>query len=211
MIRTCPKAIYPESPGPQRALRHQFDPFEQTRSRLTALNNVGHPIQKIELLILGGTWSAYSYGYQKWFIQRCLDALNGQELTSLAQAQTRNEQAPSRCVGLTIETRPDWVTPEEVVRLRRLGVTRVQIGIQSLDDRILALNERGHDMEAARRACRLLRAAGFKLLLHWMPNLYGATPESDREDFARLWSDPDIQPDDLKIYPCALVEGTESV
>ena len=204
-----PKSYLSREPGAQRALRHQFDPFEQTRSRLTALNNVGHPIQKVELLILGGTWSAYSHAYQEWFIQRCLDALNGQELATLAEAQTRNEQAPSRCVGLTVETRPDWITPEEVVRLRRLGVTRVQIGIQSLDDRILALNERGHDMEAARHACRLLRAAGFKLLLHWMPNLYGATPESDREDFARLWSDPDMQPDDLKIYPCALVEGTE--
>lgn len=204
-----PKSYLSREPGAQRALRHQFDPFEQTHSRLTALNNVGHPIQKVELLILGGTWSAYPHRYQEWFIHRCLDALNGQESTTLAEAQDRNEQAPSRCVGLTVETRPDWITPEEVVRLRRLGVTRVQIGIQSLDDRILALNNRGHDMEAARRACRLLRAAGFKLLLHWMPNLYGATPESDREDFARLWTDPDMRPDELKIYPCALVEDTE--
>ena len=204
-----PKSYLSREPGAQRALRHQFDPFEQTHSRLTALNNVGHPIQKVELLILGGTWSAYPHSYQEWFIHRCLDALNGHESATLAEAQDRNEQAPSRCVGLTVETRPDWITPEEVVRLRGLGVTRVQIGIQSLDDRILALNNRGHDMEAARRACRLLRAAGFKLLLHWMPNLYGATPESDREDFARLWSDPDMQPDELKIYPCALVEDTE--
>ena len=151
--------------GAQRALRNRFDPFEQTRSRLTALNNVGHPIQKVEILILGGTWSAYPHGYQEWFIHRCLDALNGQESATLAEAQDRNEQAPSRCVGLTVETRPDWITPEEVVRLRQLGVARVQIGIQSLDDRILALNNRGHDMAAARYACRLLRAAGFKLLL----------------------------------------------
>ncbi len=100
------------------------------------------------------------------------------------------------------------MTPDEVLRLRRLGVTRVQLGVQSLDDRILALNGRGHDVEATRRACRLLRAAGFKLHLHWMPNLYGATPQSDREDFARLWADPDIRPDDLKIYPTALLAGT---
>lgn len=203
-----PKSYLSREPGAQRALRHQFDPFEQTHSRLTALSNVGHPIQKVELIVLGGTWSAYAQAYQGWFIRRCLDALNGEESVTLAEAQARNEQAPSRCVGLTVETRPDWVTSEEVVRLRRLGVTRVQIGIQSLDDRILTLNERGHTMETARRACRLLRAAGFKLLLHWMPNLYGATPTSDREDFARLWSDPDMQPDELKIYPCALVEGT---
>ena len=108
-----------------------------------------------------------------------------------------------------IETRPDWVTPAEVLHLRRLGVTKVQLGVQSLDDRILALNERGHDVEAVRRAVRLLRAAGFKLHLHWMPNLFGATPESDRADFARLWSDPALRPDELKIYPCSIIEGTE--
>lgn len=203
-----PKSYLSREPGAQRALRHKFDPFTQTRSRLTALGNVGHPTEKIELLILGGTWSAYAWSYQEWFVQRCLDALNGHDSASLAEAQVRNEHAPSRCVGLTVETRPDWVTPDEILRLRRLGVTRVQIGIQSMDDRILALNQRGHSVEAARRACRLLRAAGFKLLLHWMPNLYGATPESDRADFMRLFSDPDLQPDELKIYPCALIEGT---
>ncbi len=88
-------------------------------------------------------------------------------------------------------------------------MTKVQLGVQSLDERILSLNQRGHDLEAARRAVRLLRAAGFKLLLHWMPNLHGATPESDRADFARLWSDPALRPDELKIYPCSIIEGTE--
>ena len=203
-----PKSYLAREPGAQRALRHGFDPFEQTRNRLTALHNVGHPTDKIELLILGGTWGAYPHGYGEWFIQRCLDAMNGQDSASLAEAQRLNEQAPSRCVGLTIETRPDWVTPDEVIRLRRLGVTRVQLGVQSLDDQILALNQRGHGVEATRAACRLLRAAGFKLHVHWMPNLYGATPESDRADFARLWADADIRPDDLKIYPTALLAGT---
>jgi elongator complex protein 3 len=112
-------------------------------------------------------------------------------------------------VGLTIETRPDWITPDEILRLRHLGVTRIQIGVQSLDDQILALNQRGHDVAAVRRACRLLRTAGFKLHLHWMPNLLGATPESDLADFGQLWSDPDLRPDELKIYPCALLAGTK--
>ena len=204
-----PKSYLAREPGAQRALRHGFDPFEQTRSRLTALHNVGHSTEKVELLILGGTWGAYSHSYGAWFIQRCLDALNGRASSSLLEAQTWNEHAAHRCVGLTIETRPDWVTPEEVLRLRGLGVTRVQLGVQSLDDEILALNQRGHDLAATRRACRLLRAAGFKLHLHWMPNLYGATPASDRADFARLWSDPDLRPDDLKIYPTALIADTE--
>ena len=205
---SMPKSYLAREPGAQRALRHGFDPYQQTRSRLTALHNTGHPTGKVELLILGGTWGAYPHSYGAWFIQRCLDALNGGDSASLHEAQRLNQQAPSRCVGMTIETRPDWVTPDEVLRLRRLGVTRVQLGLQSLDDRILALNGRGHDVEATRRACRLLRAAGFKLHLHWMPNLYGATPQSDREDFARLWADPDIRPDDLKIYPTALLAGT---
>jgi elongator complex protein 3 len=206
---TMPKSYLAREPGAQRALRHDFDPYQQTRSRLTALYNTGHPTDKVELLILGGTWGAYAHTYGEWFIQRCLDAMNGLDSATLPEAQRLNQQAPSRCVGLTIETRPDWVTPDEVIRLRRLGVTRVQLGVQSLDDRILALNGRGHDVEATRRACRLLRAAGFKLHLHWMPNLYGATPQSDQEDFARLWADPDIRPDDLKIYPTALLAGTE--
>jgi elongator complex protein 3 len=128
---------------------------------------------------------------------------------ALTDAQTRNETAPHRNVGLVIETRPDWVTPDEVVHLRRLGVTKVQLGVQSLDDRLLALNQRGHDVATVRRAVGLLRAAGFKLHLHWMPNLYGATPESDHADFARLWSDPGLRPDELKIYPCSIIAGTE--
>jgi elongator complex protein 3 len=108
-----------------------------------------------------------------------------------------------------VETRPDWVTPDEIRHLRRLGVTKVQIGVQSLDDEILALNKRGHDVAAVRQALGLLRTAGFKLHLHWMPNLYGATPERDRADFARFFSDPAIRPDELKIYPCSLIAGTE--
>jgi elongator complex protein 3 len=203
-----PKSYLTREPGAQRALRHGFDPFQQTHNRLTALHNTGHPTDKIELLILGGTWGAYSHAYGEWFVQRCLDAMNGSDSRSLAEAQELNQQARSRCVGLTIETRPDWITPDEIIRLRRLGVTRVQLGVQSLDDRILALNERGHGAEATRLACRLLRAAGFKLHVHWMPNLFGATPAGDRADFARLWEDADIRPDDLKIYPTALLEGT---
>ncbi|MER2600398.1 MAG: tRNA uridine(34) 5-carboxymethylaminomethyl modification radical SAM/GNAT enzyme Elp3 [Caldilineales bacterium] len=203
-----PKSYLAREPGAQRALQHQFDPYRQTRNRLNALHNVGHATDKVELLILGGTWSAYPHDYGNWFVQRCLDALNEQPSASLAEAQMHNETAPNRCVGLTIETRPDWITPQELIRLRGLGVTRVQLGVQSLDDAVLALNARGHDLAVTRRACRRLRAAGFKLHLHWMPNLYGATPASDRADYARLWDDPDLRPDDLKIYPTALLPDT---
>ena len=168
----------------------------------------------MELLILGGTWSAYSRDYREWFVQRCFDAMNAAGdpayagSRSLAEAQAANVHAQHRNVGLVVETRPDWITPEEIRHLRQLGVTKVQIGVQSLDDEILARNRRGHDVAAVRHALGLLRTAGFKLHLHWMPNLFGATPEKDRADFARFFADPAIRPDELKIYPCSLIAGT---
>ncbi len=245
-----PKSYLPNEPGARRAAQCGFDPYRQVATRLATFKAMGHTADKVELLILGGTWAAYSRQYRLWFVQRCLDAMNEEaavcaadggeagaegpgeddaaglaqadlaqaglpqaglaqaDWTTLAAAQHANETAVHRNVGLVVETRPDWVTPDEVVHMRRLGVTKVQLGVQSLDDRILALNQRGHDVAAVRRAMGLLRAAGFKLHVHWMPNLLGATPESDRADFARLWSDPALRPDELKIYPCSIIEGT---
>ncbi|NIM94259.1 MAG: tRNA uridine(34) 5-carboxymethylaminomethyl modification radical SAM/GNAT enzyme Elp3 [Anaerolineales bacterium] len=208
-ITQMPKSYLPDEPGAMRALHHAFDPYDQTSARITALESIGHPTDKIELLILGGTWSAYEDDYQEWFIQRCLDAMNDFESISLQEAQSANEDSLHRNVGLTIETRPDWVTPTEVRRLRKLGVTKVQLGVQSLDDSILELNNRGHGVEETRRATALIRSAGFKVVMHWMPNLLGATLESDREDFMRLWNDESIRPDEIKIYPCQLLDGTE--
>ncbi len=211
-----PKSYIFDEPGCQRAERDGFDPFKQTLGRIQAFETIGHDASKVELLILGGTWSAYSRDYREWFIQRCFDAMNCAAgdtsmatSASLAEARARNVHARHRNVGLVIETRPDWVTPAEIVHLRKLGVTKVQIGVQSLDDEILSINKRGHDVEAVRKALGLLRTAGFKLHLHWMPNLLGATPDSDREDFARFFSDPAIRPDELKIYPCSLIGETE--
>ncbi len=202
-----PKSYLPEEPGAQRALQHQFDPFAQVRARIEALDAVGHPTDKIEMLILGGTWDAYPRAYQAWFVRRLFDALNGRSAATLEEAHLLNEVARHRNVGLVIETRPDWVTPERLRWWRALGVTKVQLGVQSMDDRILALNKRGHTAEDARRAVALLRAAGFKIVVHWMPNLLGATPESDREDFARLWEG--LAPDELKIYPTQLLPNAE--
>jgi elongator complex protein 3 len=202
-----PKSYLPDEPGAQRGLEHDFEPYQQVRSRLAALEAVGHPTDKIELLILGGTWSAYQKDYQEWFVRRCFDALNGADSETLQGAQSLNENARHRNVGLVIETRPDHVNPKELARLRWLGVTKVQMGVQSLDDRILELNKRGHTVEETHRSVALLRAAGFKVVLHWMPNLLGATLQSDARDFARLWQG--LCPDEIKIYPNQLLKNAE--
>jgi len=212
-----PKSYLPDEPGAMRGLEHQFDPYAQVRSRIDQLKSVGHPTDKIELLILGGTWSSYRRDYQEWFIKRCFDAMNEVNdrdqvyiekiKVDLAQAHATNETAGHRNVGLVIETRPDEINAEEIRWLRHLGVTKVQMGAQSLDDHILEINKRGHDVECTHRAVALLRAAGFKVVLHWMPNLLGATPDSDRQDFARLWDG--LCPDEIKIYPNQLLANAE--
>ena len=259
-----PKSYISSEPGAQRAAQHQFDPYTQSFSRLRTYYNIGHATDKVELIILGGTWSSYPEYYQIWFVSRCLQALNsfGQgELESstphrspsvdylaigstidgrqkgrtynqivnefldrsgnlrpssesaawqeLRTVQKENESAIARCVGLVVETRPDHLDLDEVIRMRTLGATKIQIGYQSLSDEVLRLNNRGHDVAATRRAMRLLRQAGFKIHAHWMPNLYGSSPAADVEDFEKMFADPDFRPDELKIYPCSLVETAE--
>jgi elongator complex protein 3 len=203
-----PKSYLPDEPGAMRGLQNNFDPYDQVHSRLDALWAVGHPTDKIELLILGGTWSSYRRDYQEWFVRRCFDAMNGKDAADLEEAQRWNENGEHRNVGLVIETRPDEITSDEIVWLRRLGVTKVQLGAQSLDDHVLDLNKRGHSVADLLQAVALLRAASFKVVLHWMPNLLGATPDSDREDFAHLWSGG-FSPDEIKIYPTQLLENAE--
>ena len=202
-----PKSYLPDEPGARRALDHEFEPYDQVKSRIEALESVGHPTDKIELLILGGTWSSYRRDYQEWFLRRCFDAMNGRDAESLEQSQALNETTEHRCVGLVVETRPDHVDAEELRWLRKLGVTKVQMGAQSLDDHILALNQRGHTVQETSTAVELLRRFGFKIVLHWMPNLLGASTESDRLDFGRLWGG--LCPDEIKIYPTQLLANAD--
>ena len=285
-----PKSYLSDEPGAQRAEQNAFDPYLQTYTRLLSMHNTGHPTEKIEIIVLGGTWSFYPESYQIWFIKRIFDALHdfgegdkrnvndrrheveealrqsskfhpehnitnvtvqgvtmqqtynqvvqdvyknemyrSNELATeiadgnrerspidefatweeLEEAHRFNETAACRSVGLVIETRPDHISEEEVLRVRRLGCTKVQIGFQSLNDDVLRANRRGHNVAATRRAVKLLRKAGFKIHAHWMPNLYGSTPELDIEDYERMFADPDFCPDELKVYPCSLIESAE--
>lgn len=280
-----PKSYLSDEPGAQRAEKNYFDPYLQIYSRLKALSDMGHSTDKIELIILGGTWSFYPEDYQRWFIYECFRAMNefgvkdgrlvrraiyqqtvanlqdqkilvmtdnpqenaaafdskkilaadstyNQVISELyikpekllgldkwqtasweqiAAVQKINELAGSRCVGLVLETRPDHISEAEVLKIRRFGATKTQIGVQSLQDDVLEKNHRGHDVAATRKAFKLLRLAGFKIHAHWMPNLYGSNVKADIADYEKLFFDPDFKPDELKIYPCSLIESAELV
>jgi elongator complex protein 3 len=214
-----PKSYLPNEPGARRAAQCEFDPYRQVITRLATFKAMGHTADKVELLILGGTWSAYSKQYRQWFVQRCLQAMNeangepspadrstaGPESVDwpvLQATQAVNEHAVHRNVGLVVETRPDWVTPAEVVHMRRLGVTKVQLGVQSLDNHILLLNRRGHDVAAVRRGSPPA-LGGFKLRT-LVPNLL-KPPSIGSGDFARLWSIRRSS-DELR-SSCSIIEG----
>ena len=168
----------------------------------------GHPADKIELRVIGGTWSYYPKSYQNWFIKRCFEACNQRKSKNLTDAQKQNEKAKYRIIGLSIETRPDFINPEEIKRLREFGTTMVELGVQSIYDDVLKINLRGHKIKETILATRLLKDAGFKVLYQMMPNLPGSDIERDEKMFKELFSNSDFQPDLLKIYPCALIKSS---
>jgi elongator complex protein 3 len=170
---------------------------------------MGHPTDKVELIVMGGTFLAYPEDYQYQFIKDCFDALNGEESADLEEAKQINQTAKHRCTGLCIETRPDWCRQEEIIRMLEFGTTRVELGVQTLDDGIYRLIRRGHRVEDVVKATALLRENGFKVHYHWMPGLPGSTPEKDLELSKLLFSDSRFRPDGLKLYPTMVVQGTE--
>jgi elongator complex protein 3 len=204
-----PQSYTPESPAVLRAIRCDFDAGEQVKLRLKVLSEMGHPTDKVELIVMGGTFLAYPEDYQYRFIKQCYDALNGEESPTLEEAKQANETARHRCTGLCIETRPDWCRQEEIDRMLEFGTTRVELGVQTLDDEIYRLVRRGHTVEDVVDATTLLKEHGFKVHYHWMPGLPGLTPEADLELFRRLFDDSSFRPDGLKLYPTMVVEGTE--
>ena len=203
-----PKSYLANEPAAARAKGAKFDPYAQVKIRLAALKVNGHKTDKVELIVLGGTWSFYPKTYQQWFIKRCFDALNGKTGKDLARAQHLNETALHRCVGLTLETRPDYIDETEVSRLRQLGCTRVELGVQTIYDPILKLNKRGQTVNQTIKATRLLKMAGFKVTYHIMPNLPGSSIKKDLRLFKDLFSRPDFQPDQVKIYPTVVTKNS---
>jgi len=234
-----PKSYISDEPAVQRAEMNAFDPFLQVQNRLASLALTGNAISKCDVRIIGGTWSVYPTAYQEDFIKNIYDAHTlfssknqraqrgrgartnpfyvpniaesevMERSATLEQAKARNETAESRVIGIAIETRPDWITPEEIVRLRRYGITRVEIGYQTTHDEINTRNQRGHGNDESIRATRLLKDAGFKVVAHMMPGLVGSTPDLDRTSMARVFEDADFRPDELKIYPLVVTPNSE--
>jgi elongator complex protein 3 len=214
-----PKSYLKGEPAVQRAMLADFDPYRQVSLRLESLEAIGHPIDKIELRIIGGTWSYYPEEYQEYFIKECLQAANDfrksrekgknsrkKNERTLAEIEKENERAQARVIGITVETRPDYISKKEIRQLRLLGITRVELGVQSIYNSVLKLNKRGHGLVAITTATKLLKEAGFKISYQMMPNLPGSNLKKDEEMFEKLFSDDRLKPDLLKIYPLALVK-----
>jgi elongator complex protein 3 len=210
----CPKGSNaPQSytgmePAIQRGIRNDYDPFLQTKDRLNQYKLTGHPTDKVEVIILGGTFLALDKDYQEWFTKRILDALNGKESESLEAAQRFNEAAKHRCIGITLETRADYSFEEHINQMLKLGTTRVEIGVQSVYPEVLRKVKRGHTVEDVIKATQLAKDSCLKVTFHCMPGLF-VDIKKDLEQFKILFQDPKFRPDSLKIYPVLVVEGTK--
>jgi elongator complex protein 3 len=204
-----PQSYTPESPAVIRARSCDYNARRQVEVRLKTLAEMGHSTDKVELIIMGGTFLATLPDRQYQLIKDCYDALNGLVSENLAEAQRINETANRRCVGLCIETRPDVCGETEIQRMLDFGTTRVELGVQVLDDAIYHLVQRGHEVADVINTTGLLKHYGFKVYYHWMPGLPGSTPAHDMEMAHILFDNPDFRPDGLKIYPTMVVSGTQ--
>lgn len=204
-----PKSYLSSQPAAARALRNNFHPYRQVKTRIAALEDSGHPTSKLEVIVMGGTWSFLPKKYQSWYVRKCFEAANEQKSHSLEEAQQVNETSAHRIIGLTLETRPDWITEKELVRMRKFGCTRIEIGVQTLDDEVQKLTKRGHLKEDVAKAMQLMRDFGFKICWHLMPGLPGSSPPKDLKWMKEVFSSPDARPDFIKIYPCQVLANSE--
>ncbi len=209
-----PQSYLGNEPALMRGVQTCFDPYLQVKYRLGQYSTIGHNPSKVQLIIMGGTFPAADLDYQEWFVCRCLQSMNDYPRTvtharyDLEKAQVRNGSSKVRCIGMTMETRPDWAGRAQIDRMLRLGATLVEMGVQSLDDQILAGVNRGHKTAHVVKASKSLRDSGLKVGYHMMPGLPGSDPSRDLEDLRRIFEDPDFRPDYLKIYPTLVIGGT---
>ncbi len=214
-VFASPQSYTGEEPAARRAREYDYDPYGQVRGRLSHYQVLGHYVDKADLIVMGGTITARPFEYQSWFVGRCLAAMNDHGQATITEGAdpvveaTRNETAAVRCIGLTFETRPDCATREVIDRMLDLGVTKVELGVQHLSNRVLELIRRGHTVEEVVRANTELRDAGLKVGFHMMPNLPGSPLECDRAVYRALFGDSRFRPDFLKLYPTLVTPGAE--
>lgn len=204
-----PNSYTGHEPSTINAIENQYDPKKQITTKIDKLVAYGHDPAKLELVIVGGTFLFMPKSYQENFIKSCYDALNGFESSNLEEAKRNNENAAVRNVGFTIETKPDYCKKEHVDAMLRYGVTRVEIGVQSLRERIYNIVNRGHNYDDVKESFRIAKDAGYKIVAHMMPGLPTMTPDEDIADFKRLFEDPKLKPDMLKVYPALVVKNTK--
>lgn len=204
-----PRAYTGKEPAVMRALENEYDPYLQVRSRLAQLEAMGHPVDKVELILVGGTFPFLPRTYQEDFVKRCLDAITGKESQSLDQAKSLSESSSIKNVGITVETRPDWSRKGHVDHMLSMGITRVEIGVQTLYDEVYEHIHRDHKVADVVEATQTLKDSGVKVGYHMMLGLPGVDPKRDINAFRRVFEDPDFRPDMLKIYPCLVTPGTQ--
>ncbi len=207
--RNTPQSYTGYEPAAMRACCNNFDPYLQITSRIEQLHAIGHVTDKVDLIIMGGTFTARLPEYQQWFVKRCYDALNNTESKTLEHAKKNNETALSRCIGLTVETRPDWFRLQHVDQVLTLGATRVELGVQTTYDAFLSQIDRGHTVSDSIAATRIAKNAGMKVCYHMMPGLPGSNEKKDLEAFHMIFTDERYKPDMIKIYPTLVIKGTK--
>jgi len=204
-----PQSYADGEPAVMRGKRLGFDPYKQVKTRIRQLEIIGHPVDKIELIVMGGTFTSRDLKYQKWFVKGCYDGMNNIVSKTLEESKRKNERAKYRCVGLTVETRPDCMKKKEINQILDYGATRVELGVQNPDDNIYKITKRGHKIRDVVYSTRLLKDSGFKVCYHMMPNLPGSNLKKDLRMFKELFSNPDYKSDMLKIYPTLVVKKSE--
>ena len=205
-----PQSYTGHEPAAMRGSQNNYDPYQQVQSRISQLTAIGHRVDKIELIIMGGTFPATPPEYQTHFIQRSLEAITGKTSTSLEEAKKHAETSRIRNVGITVETRPDWCKQPHVDAMLDMGVTRVEIGVQNPDNELYSLAGRTHTVADVTEATRVAKDSGLKIVYHLMPGMPGSNPARDLEAFQRVFTDPAFKPDMIKIYPCLVIAGTKT-
>ena len=205
-----PQSYTGHEPAAMRGSQNNFDPYLQVKSRIEQLTAIGHKVDKVELIIMGGTFPSTPIEYQKWFIQRCLDAITDKNSESLEEAKMNAEVSKTRNVGITVETRPDWAKQSHIDSMLDMGVTRIELGVQNPDDEIYRLVGRTHTVADVQEATRIAKDSGLKIVYHLMPGMPSSNPKKDIEAFKRVFTDSDFKPDMIKIYPCLCIAGTKA-